>query len=60
MATSPSYAPLGNRLLKVMVILLCTVNALMWEYYTESTFMAIVWGAIAIAFVAWIIDDMRR
>jgi membrane protein YdbS with pleckstrin-like domain len=60
MATSPSYAPLGNRLLKLMVILLCTVNALMWEYYTESTFMAIVWGGIAIAFVIWIVDDMRR
>lgn len=60
MATSPSYAPIGNRLLKMMVILLCSVNALMWEYYTESTFMAIVWGGIAIAFVAWIIDDMRR
>jgi len=60
MATSPSYAPLGNRLLKLMVILLCTVNALMWQYYTESTFMAIVWGAIAIAFVIWIVDDIRR
>jgi len=60
MATSSSYTPLGNRLLKLMVILLCTINALMWEYYTESTFMAIVWGAIAIAFVVWIADDMRR
>ena len=60
MATSQSYAPIGNRLLKLMVILLCTINALMWQYYTESTFMAIVWGGIAIAFVIWIIDDMRR
>ena len=60
MATSQSYAPIGNRLLKLMVILLCTINALMWEYYTESTFMAIVWGGIAIAFVIWIVDDMRR
>ena len=49
MATSQSYAPIGNRLLKLMVILLCTINALMWQYYTESTFMAIVWGRIAIA-----------
>ncbi len=60
MATSPSYAPLGNRLLKLMVILLCTINALMWEYYTESTIMAIVWGCIAVGFVLWIADDMRR
>jgi len=60
MATSQSYAPIGNRLLKLMVILLCTINALMWQFYTESTLMAIVWGGIAIAFVIWIIDDMRR
>ena len=60
MATSPSYAPLGNRLLKLMVILLCTVNALMWQYYTESTFMAIVCGAIAIAFVICIVYYIRR
>ena len=36
MATSPAYSAIGNRLLKVAVILLCCVNALMWEYYTES------------------------
>jgi uncharacterized membrane protein YvlD (DUF360 family) len=60
MASSQSYAPIGNRLLKLMVILLCTINALMWQYYTESTFMAIVWGAIAVGFVFWIIDDLRR
>jgi uncharacterized membrane protein YvlD (DUF360 family) len=60
MAAPPSYGPLGTRVLKLMVILLCTINALMWEFYTESTFMAIVWGGIAIAFVVWIVDDMRR
>jgi membrane protein YdbS with pleckstrin-like domain len=60
MATSQSYVPLGNRMLKLMVILLCSINALMWEFYTESTLMAIVWGGIAIAFVLWIVDDMRR
>jgi membrane protein YdbS with pleckstrin-like domain len=60
MASPPSYAPLGNRLLKLMVILLCTINALMWEYYTESTIMAIVWACIAVGFVFWIADDMRR
>jgi hypothetical protein len=32
----------------------------MWEYYTESRIMAIMWGGIAVAFVFWIIDDMRR
>ena len=51
---------MGNSLLKVMVVILCTINAVMWEFYTESTFMAILWGGIAIAFVIWIIDDVRR
>ena len=61
MATSsPAYSAIGNRLLKLMVILLCGVNALMWEYYTESRIMAIMWLAIAVAFVIWIIDDIRR
>jgi hypothetical protein len=60
MPQSSSLAPAGNRLLKLMVILLCCINALMWEYYTESRMMALVWGGIAVAFVFWIIDDMRR
>jgi hypothetical protein len=51
---------MGNRLLKVMVIILCCVNAAMWELYTESTLMALLWGATALAFVVWIVDDMRR
>lgn len=60
MPAPPAYSAIGNRLLKLMVILLCSINALTWQYYTQSTFMAIVWGGVAIAFVAWIIDDMRR
>ena len=46
--------------LPLLVILLCCINALMWEYYTESRIMALMWGGIAVAFVFWIIDDMRR
>lgn len=55
-----AYDTMGNRLLKVAVVLLCGVNTLMWEYYTESRMMAIIWGAIAVAFVVWIVDDVRR
>ena len=51
---------MGNRLLKVAVVVLCTVNALMWEYYTESRMMAILWAAVAVGFIVWIIDDTRR
>jgi uncharacterized membrane protein YoaT (DUF817 family) len=51
---------LGDRLLKVAVVILCSINAATWELYTESTTMALVWGAIAIAFVIWIARDMKR
>jgi hypothetical protein len=51
---------MGNRLLKLVVVILCSVNAAMWELYTESTIMALVWVAIAIAFVVWIASDVRR
>ena len=51
---------MGNRVLKLMVILLCSINALTWELYTESRIMAILWAAIVVAFIIWIIDDMRR
>jgi hypothetical protein len=55
-----TYDAAGTRLLKVAVVFLCSVNALMWEYYTQSRMMAILWAAIAVAFVVWIVDDMRR
>ena len=55
-----SPGSVGDRLLKVAVVILCSINAAMWEFYTESTMMAIVWGAIAIAFVVWISKDIRR
>lgn len=51
---------MGNRALKLMVILLCCINSAMWLFYTESTVMAMVWGAVAIGFLFWIVDDMRR
>ena len=50
----------GTRLLKVAVVFLCSVNTVMWEYYTQSRMMAILWAAIAVAFVIWIVNDMRR
>jgi hypothetical protein len=51
---------MGNRLLKVAVVILCAINAAMWELYTEAPIMATLWGATAIAFVVWIADDIRR
>jgi hypothetical protein len=51
---------MGESLLKFTVILLSTVNASVWEFYTESRLMALVWIAVAIAFAYWMADDLRR
>ena len=51
---------LGDRLLKVAVVILCSINAAMWELYTEAPFMAALWAATAVGFVIWIVKDIRR
>lgn len=50
----------GTRLLKLTVVLLCVINTAMWELYTQSTIVALVWLGLAVGFVFWIADDMRR
>jgi hypothetical protein len=50
----------GNTLLRIAVILLSSINAVMWEVYTESTFMATVWVAIVVGFIGWMIYDSRH
>ena len=50
---------LGNNLLRVAVVFLCSINAVMWEVYTEAPVMAGLWGIIAIGFVIWMIRDAR-
>lgn len=60
MARASTAASVGNRLLKLTVVLLCTINSAMWELYTESPIMALFWGGLAVAFVIWILDDIRR
>jgi hypothetical protein len=50
----------GNDLLKFTVVILSSINAVMWEFYTESTFMAVIWAAIAIAFGVWAVRDIRH
>ena len=51
---------MGNDLLRITVIILSSINAVMWEFYTESTFMAVVWGGIAIAFLVWTVREIRN
>jgi hypothetical protein len=50
----------GDALLKITVILLSSINAVMWEVYTESRFMALVWVAIVVGFISWMIYDKRH
>ncbi len=51
---------MGNDLLRFAVVLLSTINSVMWEFYTESTIMAIVWAAIAVAFLVWALREIRN
>jgi hypothetical protein len=49
----------ANDLLKIAVVILSSINTVMWKFYTESTLMAVIWAAIAIAFAVWTVRDIR-
>ena len=51
---------MGNDLLKIAVVILSSINAVMWEFYTESTLMAVIWAAIAVSFLVWTIREVRN
>lgn len=51
---------MGERALKLMVVLLSSINAAVWFLYTESMLMGVAWAATAIGFVVWIARDVRR
>lgn len=51
---------MGNDLLRIAVVILSSINAVMWEFYTESTFMALVWMAIAVTFLVWAVRSIRN
>ena len=50
----------GNFLTRLAVVLLSSVNAVLWEVYTRAPVMAAIWAAIAIAFVVWMVRDAKR
>jgi len=50
----------SNVLTKLAVVLLSTVNAVLWEIYTEAPVMATIWAAIAVAFLVWIVREARQ
>ena len=51
---------MGNVVLKIGVVILSAINAVMWEFYTQSPFMAAVWLAISIGFVYWTGHEIRN
>jgi hypothetical protein len=51
---------IGTALTRLAVVLLSTVNAVMWEVYTQAPLMASLWAAIAISFVGWMIYERQR
>jgi hypothetical protein len=51
---------MGNDLLRFAVVMLSTINSVMWEFYTESTLMAIIWAAIAMVFLVWALREIRN
>jgi hypothetical protein len=59
-AEAGGAAAASDLLTKLAVVLLSSVNAVMWEVYTESRFMAAVWAMIAIGFAVWLKRDAAR
>ena len=59
-ADAGGAAAASDLLTKLAVVLLSSVNAVMWEVYTESRFMAAVWAIIAIGFAVWMKRDLAR
>ena len=53
-------AAVSNTLTRLAVVLLSSVNAVMWEVYTQAPLMASLWAAIAISFVGWMIYERQR
>lgn len=59
-ADSGGAAAAGDVLTKLTVVLLSSVNAVMWWVYTESRFMGAVWALTAVVFAVWMKRDAAR
>ena len=58
--TTPWVARMGNDLLRFAVVALSSINCVMWEFYTESRLMAIVWAGVAVGFLVWAVREIRN
>jgi len=59
-ADTRDASELGDVLTRFAVVLLCSINAVMWWVYTEAPVVATMWAIIAIAFVIWIAKERNR
>jgi hypothetical protein len=59
-ADTGGAAAASEILTRLAVVLLSSINAVMWEVYTESRTMGALWAIIAIGFVVWIRRDVAR
>ena len=51
---------LGDVMTRFAVVLLCSINAVMWWIYTEAPVIATMWAIVAVAFVVWIVKERAR
>ena len=59
-ADAGGAAAAGDLLTRFAVVLLSSINSVMWGVYTESRLMAAVWAMIAIGFAVWMKRDLAR
>ena len=59
-ADTHDAAELGDVMTRFAVVLLCSINAVMWWIYTEAPVIATMWAGVALAFVIWILKERNR
>ena len=50
----------GDVMTRYAVVLLCSINAVMWWIYTEAPVIATLWAIVAVAFAIWIAKERNR
>jgi hypothetical protein len=50
----------GDVMTRLAVVLLSSINAVMWWIYTEAPVIATMWAIIAVAFAIWIAKESSR
>lgn len=59
-ADTRDAAELSDVLTRFAVVLLSSINAVMWWIYTEAPVIATMWAIVAVAFAIWIAKERNR